>query len=162
MNFKRISQKIATLAIVGIAALVVFTVVMSALIADSNYSASAEDGDGSSDVIDVYVNGGTMSDPYFQFYLDEEGNSELTEIDISNSYKFHRLNDATSHPFYVSDQGYEAESSDEISLEGDGSSDSGITGSESFTLTFNDGFSVDDTLSYYCTVHSGMLSLIHI
>ena len=158
MNFKRISQKIATLAIVGIAALVVFTVVMSALIADSNYSASAEDGDGSSDVIDVYVDGGTMSDPYFQFYLDEEGNSELTEIDISNSYKFHRLNDATSHPFYVSDQGYEAESSDEISLEGDGSSDSGITGSESFTLTFNDGFSVDDTLSYYCTVHSGMFA----
>ena len=75
MNFKRISQKIATLAIVGIAALVVFTVVMSALIADSNYSASAEDGDGSSDVIDIYVDGGTMSDPYFQFYLDEEGNS---------------------------------------------------------------------------------------
>ena len=158
MNFKRISQKIANLTIVGIAALLVFTVVMSALIVDSNYSASAEDGEGSSDVIDVYVNGGAMSDPYFQFYLDEEGNSELTEIDISNSYKFHRLNDATSHPFYVSDQGYEAEASDEISLEGDGSSDSGITGSESFTLTFNDGFSVDDTLSYYCTVHSGMFA----
>ena len=94
MNFKRISQKIAMFTIVGIAALVVFTVVMSALLADSNYSSSAEDGEGS-DAIDVYVNGGTMSDPYFQFYLDEEGNTELTEIDISNSYKFHRLNDAS-------------------------------------------------------------------
>ena len=148
MGFKKVSQKLATLTIVGIAALLVFTVVMSALIVDSNYSASAEDGEGSSDAIDVYVDGGAMSDPYFQFYLDEEGNSELTELDISNSYKFHRLNDATSHPFYVSDQGYEAEASEEISLEGDGLSDSGITGSESFTLTFNDGFSVDDTLSF--------------
>ena len=157
MNFKRISQKIAMFTIVGIAALVVFTVVMSALLADPNYSASAEDGE-DSDAIDVYVNGGTMSDPYFQFYLDEEGNTELTEIDISNSYKFHRLNDASSHPFYVSDQGYEAESSDKISLEGEGSSDSGITGSESFTLAFNDGFTVEDTLSYYCTVHSGMFA----
>ena len=157
MNFKRISQKIAMFTIVGIAALVVFTVVMSALLADSNYSASAEDGE-DSDAIDVYVNGGTMSNPYFQFYLDEEGNTELTEIDISNSYKFHRLNDASSHPFYVSDQGYEAESSDKISLEGEGSSDSGITGSESFTLAFNDGFTVEDTLSYYCTVHSGMFA----
>ena len=63
INFKRISQKIAMFTIVGIAALVVFTVVMSALLADSNYSASAEDGEGS-DAIDVYVNGGTMSDPY--------------------------------------------------------------------------------------------------
>ena len=143
--------------IVGVAALVVFTVVMSALLADSSYSASAEDGEGS-DAIDVYVDGGAMSDPYFQFYLDEEGNTELTELDISNSYKFHRLNDATSHPFYVSDQGYEAESSDEISIEGAGSSDSGITGSESFTLTFNDDFTVDDTLSYYCTVHSSMFA----
>ena len=158
MGFKKVSQKLATLTIVGIAALLVFTVVMSALIVDSNYSASAEDGEGSSDVIDVYVDGGAMSDPYFQFYLDQEGNSELTELDISNSYKFHRLNDATSHPFYVSDQGYEAEASEEISLEGDGLSDSGITGSESFTLTFNDGFSVDDTLSYYCTVHSSMFA----
>ncbi len=143
--------------IVGIAALVVFTVVMSALIADSSYSASAEDGEGS-DAIDVYVSGGTMSNPYYQFYLDEEGSTELTEIDISNSYEFHRLNDATSHPFYISDQGYEAESSDEISLEGAGSSNSGIAGSESFTLTFNEGFTLDDTLSYYCTVHSSMFA----
>jgi len=157
MNFKRISQKIAMFTIVGIAALVVFTVVMSALIADSSYSASAEDGE-VSDAIDVYVDSGTMSDPYFQFYLDEEGSNELTEIDISNSYEFHRLNDATSHPFYVSDQGYEADSTDKISLEGAGSSDSGITGSESFTLTFSDDFTVDDTLSYYCTVHSGMFA----
>ena len=158
MNFNRISQKIATFTLVGIATFVIFTVVMSALIADSNYSASAEDGDESSDIIDIYVDGGTMSDPYYQFYLNDDGTSEITEIDISKVYKFHRLNGATSHPFYISDMGYEAESSDEISLEGDGSSSSGITGSESFTLSFNDGFTVEDTLSYYCTVHSNMLA----
>ena len=42
MGFKKVSQKLATLTIVGIAALLVFTVVMSALMVDSNYNASAE------------------------------------------------------------------------------------------------------------------------
>ncbi len=158
MNFKRISQKIATFTLVVIATFVIFTVVMSALIADSNYSASAEDGDESSDIIDIYVDGGMMSDPYYQFYLNDDGTSEVTELDISKSYQFHRLNGVTSHPFYISDMGYEAESSNEISIEGDGSSSSGITGSESFTLIFNDGFTTEDTLSYYCTVHSSMFA----
>ena len=158
MNFKKIPQKIATFTLVVIATFVIFTVVMSALIADSNYSASAEDGDESSDIIDIYVDGGMMSDPYYQFYLNDDGTSEVTELDISESYQFHRLNGVTSHPFYISDVGYEAESSNEISIEGDGSSSSGITGSESFTLTFNDGFTTEDTLSYYCTVHSSMFA----
>ena len=46
MDFNKVSQKLATLTIVGISALLVFTVVMNALIVDSNYSASAEDGEG--------------------------------------------------------------------------------------------------------------------
>jgi uncharacterized surface protein with fasciclin (FAS1) repeats len=41
---------------------------------------------------------------------------------------------------------------------GDGSSTTGISNDESFTLFFKDGFSDDDTLSYYCTVHSSMVA----
>ena len=113
-----------------------------------------EDGD---DVTHVYVSAGSMSEPYFQFYADSEGTTEISELDISHTHTFHRLNDATSHPFYVSDSGYEEESSDKVTLTGDGSSSSGITGSETFTISFEEGFTVDDTLSYYCTVHSNMI-----
>ena len=98
-----------------------------------------------------------MSEPYFEFYADSEGTTEISELDITNTYTFHRLNGATSHPFYISDSGYEQESSAKITLTGDGSSNSGITGSETFTISFEDGFTVDDTLSYYCTLHSNMI-----
>ena len=133
-------------------------VIMLALgvgIDQASQGASAEDGD---EVTHVYVSGGSMSDPYYQFYTDSEGTTEISELDISHTYTFHRLNGATSHPFYVSDVGYEEESSDEVTLTGDGSSNSGITGSETFTISFGEGFTVDDTLSYYCTVHSSMVS----
>ena len=115
---------------------------------------SAEDGE---DATHIYVSSGSMSEPYYQFYADSEGTTEISELDISHTYAFHRLNGATSHPFYVSDVGYEEESSDEVTLTGDGSSSSGITGSETFTISFEEGFTVDDTLSYYCTVHSNMV-----
>ena len=121
----------------------------------SSYGASAEESD---DVIHVYVSGGSMSEPYYTFYEDSEGTTEIIELDISHTYTFHRLNGATSHPFYVSDVGYKQDSSDKITLTGDGSSDSGITGSQTFTISFGDDFTVDDTLSYYCTVHSSMES----
>ena len=133
----------------------VIMLTLSVGIEQSSYGASAEEGD---DVTHVYVSGGSMSDPYYQFYSDSEGTTEISELDISHSYTFHRLNEATSHPFYVSDQGYKSESSDKITLSGDGSSSSGITGSQSFTLSFNDSFTLDDTLSFYCTVHSSMYS----
>ena len=120
----------------------------------SQGATAEEDGD---DVIHVYVSAGSMSEPYFQFYTDSEGTTEISELDISHTYTFHRLNDAASHPFYVSDSGYEEESSDKVTLTGDGSSSSGITGSETFTISFEEGFTVDDTLSYYCTVHSNMI-----
>ena len=132
----------------------VIMLALSVGIDQSSYGASAEEGD---DVTHVYVSGGSMSEPYFEFYADSEGTTEISELDITSTYTFHRLNGATSHPFYVSDSGYEQESSAEITLTGDGSSNSGITGSETFTISFEDGFTVDDTLSYYCTVHSNMI-----
>ena len=132
----------------------VIMLALSVGIDQSSYGASAEEGD---DVTHVYVSGGSMSEPYFEFYADSEGTTEISELDITNTYTFHRLNGATSHPFYISDSGYEQESSAKITLTGDGSSNSGIAGSETFTISFEDGFTVDDTLSYYCTVHSNMI-----
>ncbi|MFL2940630.1 MAG: fasciclin domain-containing protein, partial [Candidatus Poseidoniales archaeon] len=132
----------------------VIMLALSVGIDQSSYGASAEEGD---DVTHVYVSGGTMSEPYFEFYTDSEGTTQISELDIAHTHTFHRLNGATSHPFYISDSGYEQESSDEITLTGDGSSNSGITGSETFTISFEDGFTIDDTLSFYCTVHSSMI-----
>ena len=132
----------------------VIMLALSVGIDQSSYGASAEEGD---DVTHVYVSGGSMSEPHYSFYTDSEGTTEISELDITHTYTFHRLNGATSHPFYISDSGYEQESSAKITLTGDGSSNSGITGSETFTITFEDGFTVDDTLSYYCTVHSNMI-----
>jgi len=134
-------------------------VIMMALsvgIDQASHAASAEDH--GSDVTHIYVSGGSFSDPHYQFYTDAEGTNEISEIDISHTYTFHRLNDATSHPFYISDMGNGEEPSSKLSMSGDGSSDSGISGSETFTVSFGDDFTVDDTLTYFCTVHSSMES----
>ena len=63
-----------------------------------------------------------------------------------------------SHPFYISDNGYEGVSSSDVTIVGDGSANSGISGPESFTVFFGESFDESDTLSYYCTVHSNMVS----
>ena len=107
---------------------------------------------------DVYVETVAFAEPYYNFYGDSAGTSEISELDPTNNYKFLRLDDATQHPFYISDQGYETPHSDKIHIVGDGSYDDGISGQESFTLFFKDGFSASDTLHYYCTVHSAMLA----
>ena len=107
---------------------------------------------------DIYVDGGMMSEPYYEFYTDSYGQQKISSLNLSYNYKFQRLNSATSHPFYVSDNGYEGVSTDAITITGDGSASSGISGSESFTLFFHDDFAVDDALNYYCTVHSNMIS----
>ena len=108
--------------------------------------------------IDVYVSEGTFASPYYQFYSDDAGNSPLNEIDISRNHKFHRLGGATLHAFYLGDNGYEAQSSAELTIIGDGSPTAGIQGSETFTVFFNDGFTTDDTLTYFCTQHSSMFA----
>merc|ERR1711871_296868 len=108
--------------------------------------------------VDVYVSDGSMDSPYFQFYSDDAGTTPVTEIDISKNYKFQRLSNPSTHPFYVGDSGYNTDSSDNLIIAGDGTSTTGISNNESFTLFFRDGFTVEDTLSYFCTVHSSMVS----
>ena len=107
---------------------------------------------------DVYVSNGSMDSPYFQFFSDDAGTTPLTELDITKNYKFQRLSNPSSHPFYLGDSGYNTDSSNNLIIVGDGDSSNGISNDESFTLFFRDGFTTEDTLSYFCTVHSTMMS----
>jgi len=109
---------------------------------------------------EIYVDGGSMSSPYYTFYTDSAGTEVLTDnvLDITQTYTFHRLNSASTHPFFLSDAGYEQTATTALMLSGDGSATSGITGSESFTLSFDSSISADSSLSYFCTVHSSMVS----
>ena len=116
----------------------------------------------------IYVSAGSFGSPYYSFYE----NSNLTGLlDISTggadslltseTYTF--VKDSTSHPFYVSDQGYNAMSSTyNINIDGDGSYTSGIRGGESLTLSFNNFNVESDTLSYYCSAHSSMLGSFNV
>ena len=108
--------------------------------------------------MDVFVSDGSMTAPYYQFFTDSAGTDAMTEVDITKNYKFQRLNNPSTHPFYISDSGYEADSSAKLLIAGDGTSTTGISNDESFTVFFKDGFTVEDTLSYFCTVHSGMFA----
>ena len=117
----------------------------------------------------IYVSGGIYStSPYYNFYA----NSDLTgALDIatggedslltSETYTF--VKDSTSHPFYISDQGYNAMSSIfNINIDGDGSYTSGIRGGESLTLSFNNFNVESDTLFYYCSAHSNMIGAFNV
>jgi hypothetical protein len=109
----------------------------------------------------IYVSAGDINNsPFYDFYTDASGTQELTPSNtlyLDASYTFYRLDGATSHPFYISDVSYEQPHSSNILLTGDGSYNTGITGSETFTLEFT-GLDTSDNLYYYCTAHSNMVS----
>ena len=110
--------------------------------------------------VDVFVGDGSMAGaPYYQFYSDAAASNEITEIDTSKNYNFQRLNNPSTHPFYISDVGYNTASSTDILIAGDGSASTGISDNESFTLFFTPDFDAEqDTLTYFCTVHSSMVA----
>jgi hypothetical protein len=99
--------------------------------------------------------------PYFYFYTNEAKTIELHDspiLNINYRYIFERITTNTDHPFYISDKGYQATSIN-VNITCDGSYNAGITNkNQSFTLSFKSEFSVDDTLSYYCTRHHDMIN----
>ena len=117
----------------------------------------------------IYVDGGNISTaPYYGFYADAGLTQSLNiysggpdSLLTGQSYTF--IKSATSHPFYVGDNGYNQQSSNLIAFSGDGSAASGIGGvGQSFTLSFN-GFNPSvDTLTYYCTAHSNMVGTLQV
>ena len=105
----------------------------------------------------VYVSFGSFSEPYYDFYSDPAGSIPLNALDINETYTFYRLYSATTHPFYISDQGYGQTSSPKITISGDGSANNGISGSQNFTLSFNDFDPASDSLYFYCSAHNSMI-----
>ena len=105
----------------------------------------------------VYVSMGSFSSPYYEFYSDSAGTVPLTSLDVNETYTFYRLGNAPTHPFYVSDVGYKQTSTTKINLSGDGSETNGITGTQNFTLSFNEFDTANDVLYFFCTAHSSML-----
>ena len=110
--------------------------------------------------VSIWVSAGSLSAPFYSFYTDASGTIKLDEqlIDPSKSYTFYRLNGATSHPFYLKVDPNNTGVAAGFSLSGDGSSSVGITGNQSFTLTFSDPNQAPDSLISYCTAHSSMQS----
>ena len=116
----------------------------------------------SESVVELFVSAGSFSDPFYTFYTDAEGNKPLADLalNVDETYLFRRLDDVTSHPFYVSDQGHNQDSSSALIVQGDGSAERGIKGSESFQLSFADDIDLDavETVDYYCSSHPSMIS----
>ena len=104
---------------------------------------------------DIWVSAGTLDTPYYRFFADPAGSHELPELVFSTNhqYTFRRLNEATSHPFYIRPQGFDLSSSQFIVFSGDGTSARGIIGSEEFSLLIPDSIPIGSTFEYYCTSH---------
>ena len=109
------------------------------------------------DYIDIYVSGGQNTDPsspFYTFYLEDSDASQIQTITTLNTnakYRFHRLGGATTHPFYISDEGANQTPSNKIMIMGmDSSPTDGITGTESFTLEFT-GSTLPTSLYFFCT-----------
>ena len=98
----------------------------------------------------VYVSGGSMDPPYYQFYSDSAGTKEIDGLYLSNKkYEFLRLGNANTHPFYISDVGFKQQSNT-LTFSGDGNYSDGIVGSQSFVMDLNN-YPTTSSIYYYCT-----------
>ena len=78
--------------------------------------------------IEVFVSAGSFSDPYYTF-TDKKGREiEAFEIDQAK-IPFKRSSEASTHPFYISDRGWNQEA-EKIKIKGDGDYNNGIVGAE--------------------------------
>ena len=115
----------------------------------------------SESVVELFVSAGSFGDPFYTFYTDAEGNKPLADLalNVDETYLFRRLDDVSSHPFYVSDQGYNQASSSALIVQGDGRAERGIKRTESFQLSFSDDIDLDavETIDYYCSSHPSMI-----
>ena len=106
----------------------------------------------------IYVSGGNLSSPYYEFYLDSKGTNKLStlKLDSNKEYIFYKLNNLNTHPFYLTDTEIGESTSSSIQLIGDGSSNDGIKGEEYFTLKFDKQKDEINKIYFYCTSHNNM------
>ena len=87
--------------------------------------------------IEITVSAGTLDEEPFYIFKNAKGKTiDNLKINSKKTYIFSREQMAESHPFYIGDKGFNQKSSKAIKIQGDGRYDDGITGQESFELSF--------------------------
>ena len=106
----------------------------------------------------IYVSGGNLSSPFYEFYVDSKGKNKISSLELNSNYKyfFYKLNNLNSHPFYVTDTSIGSPTSSSIKLSGDGDFNDGIKGDEYFILQFNKQKEEIKKLYFFCTAHNNM------
>lgn len=111
--------------------------------------------------IDVLVDGGSLQDPFYRFFDADGVELDSFKINVKKTYRFSRLDNVATHPFYLGDSGFDQLSSEFVKIKGDGGLGDGITESESFTFKvkkkYRSEFKQAGRLDYFCTSHSSMM-----
>ena len=111
--------------------------------------------------IDILVDGGSLEDPFYRFFDSEGEELEGFKINVKKIYRFSRLDNADTHPFYLGDSGFNKASSQLIKIKGDGDVGDGIIDSEHLTFKVKkkhrSTFMQKGRLDYFCTSHSSMI-----
>ena len=116
--------------------------------------------------IDIYVDEGSFESPYYSFYDSKSKKIPEFIINLKQKYRFHRLDDVTSHPFYLSHSGEQDLPGGALKFRGKGDANDGIIGAQIFSLSFkkrdrklikSEGF-----IQYFCTAHPVMTGIIPI
>ena len=116
--------------------------------------------------IDIYVDEGSFESPYYNFYDSKSKKIPEFIINLKHKYRFHRFDDATSHPFYLSHSGEKDLPGGALKLRGRRDDNDGIIGAQMFSLSFkkrdrklikSEGF-----IQYFCTAHPVMTQIIPI
>jgi len=116
--------------------------------------------------IDVFVDAGSLNEPFYRFFDSDGDELEDFKINVKKKYRFHRLDQAESHPFYIGDSGYNSSSTSALKIKGDGGFSDGITGSDvlKFEVRKSDrkAFKKEGELSFFCTSHASMIDTFSI
>ena len=100
-------------------------------------------------MVTVYVSKGNLTDaPYYDFYLDPQGNNTIITLPYADVYEFKRLDNANSHPLYLKNI------TNYLHTPSGYSSSQGITGIE--YLRFTNANITESQLNYICTSHQNM------
>ena len=110
--------------------------------------------------VEIFVSEGDHSKPFYTFQNKKGQTIKSLRINPAKQYRFRRVNNALSHPFYISDRGVNQPATQRIKLRGDGDFDSGIVNREYFTLSIKKRnrrqFTKSGKLFFYCSTHPSM------
>ena len=111
--------------------------------------------------IEILVDAGNLKKPFYTFQDSQGDPIKTLKINPKKTYVFSRVDEASTHPFYISDTGVNQKSSGSIKIKGDGRYDRGITGDQSFKLSFKkkhrSKFQQSGELFFYCSSHPSMV-----